>query len=86
MPYIHPDDRTRLYAVAKALDRIEIQTCGELNYLITLCIARYMATHALRYQTINDIVGAVDGAKSEFYRRVAAPYEDMKIKENGDVY
>jgi hypothetical protein len=38
------------------------------------------------YQTVNDIVGALEGAKMEFYRRAAAPYEDLKIKENGDVY
>jgi len=28
----------------------------------------------------------VDCAWAEFYRRVAAPYEDKKIAENGDVY
>ena len=38
------------------------------------------------YATINDIIGALEGAKMEFYRRVVAPYEDEKIKENGDVY
>jgi hypothetical protein len=40
----------------------------------------------LSYQTINDIVGALEGAKLEFYRRVAVPYEDKKIIENGDVF
>jgi len=38
------------------------------------------------YQTINDIIGALEGAKMEFYRRVVVPYEDKKIKDNGDVY
>lgn len=59
---------------------------GELNYKITLVIIDYMNAKGLNYQTINDIVGALEGAKAEFYRRVAAPYEDDKIKENGDVY
>ena len=36
--------------------------------------------------TIGDVVNAMECAKLEFYRRVAAPYEDTKIKENGDVY
>lgn len=31
-------------------------------------------------------MGAADLARLEFYRRLIAPYEDMKIKENGDVY
>ena len=58
---------------------------GELNYQITEIIKDY-ATKNPGYQGINDILGALEGAKLEFYRRVAAPYEDTKIKENGDVY
>lgn len=59
---------------------------GELNFLITRLIMKYQTKRGLSYQTINDIMGALEGAKQEFYRRVAAPYEDKKIKENGDVY
>lgn len=59
---------------------------GDLNYKITLLLIDYLNTHDLKYQTINDIMGALEGAKAEFYRRIAAPYEDKKIKENGDVY
>ncbi len=32
-----------------------------------------------------ELLGAVEGAKLELYRRLAAPYEDLKIRENGDV-
>lgn len=64
----------------------EIVTPGELQYLIALLINNYVGTMNLSYQTINDIVGALEGAKLEFYRRIAAPYEDKKIAENGDVY
>lgn len=59
---------------------------GELNFLVTECVKEYLDAHGLSYQTINDIMGALEGAKLEFYRRVAGPYEDIKIKENGDVY
>lgn len=62
------------------------ETAGELNYQITLVIKDYMAVKGLSYSTINDIVGALEGAKLEFYRRVAVPYEDSKIEQNGDVY
>jgi len=31
-------------------------------------------------------VGVLECAKMELYRRVAAPYEDKKKEENGDVY
>ena len=59
---------------------------GELNYLITLLIQDYLEYKNESYQTYNDIIGALEGAKLELYRRKIAPYEDKKIKENGDVY
>lgn len=59
---------------------------GELNKAITKILIKYLHDRKLSYQTINDIVGALEGAKLEFYRRVAADYENKKIQENGDVY
>jgi len=40
----------------------------------------------LSYSNVNEIIGALECIKLELYRRVAAPYEDLKIEENGDVY
>ena len=34
----------------------------------------------------DNILGALDAAKMEFYRRKVVFYEDKKIKENSDVY
>ena len=62
------------------------KTPGELNYQISNLISEFCSANKLSYQTINDVVGALEGAKLEFYRRVAAPYEDTKIVTNGDVY
>lgn len=59
---------------------------GHLNYLITMLLKRYWTNSSQNYSAINDIVGAVEGAKLEFYRRVAVGYEEKKIQENGDVY
>lgn len=80
MPYIR-EFRKRLL---EGLDRPD--TPGELNYQLTMLIKEYIELKGLRYQTINDILGALDGARAEFYRRVVAPYEDQKIEENGDVW
>lgn len=83
MPYIAAKDRKRvdrLYASGLP------ETAGELNYAITCLLRDYFTSNGGRYQQINDCLGALEGAKLEFYRRVAAPYEDTKIKENGDVY
>jgi len=61
------------------------KSVGELNYILTTIIKEYYNSIG-GYQGINDVLGALEGAKLEFYRRVAAPYEDVKIKENGDIY
>jgi len=77
MPYIKQERRGKV---------IIPESPGELNFIITkLCVA-YLNKNGLNYSTINDIIGACEGAKLEFYRRIAAPYENEKIKENGDVY
>ncbi len=80
MPYIKTAKREELNG------GYDMETPGELNYMLTMGLQSYINTHGLSYQTINDIIGALEGAKMEFYRRVAAPYEDKKIIENGDCY
>jgi hypothetical protein len=79
MPYIKQTERQSLKAGSK------IKTAGQLNYTITLLIQAFLKENGLSYQTINDIVGALESTKAEFQRRVVAPYEDEKITENGDV-
>ncbi len=80
MPYIKRETKEALAA------GVPIETPGNLNYLITLLLKRYWQNSPRNYQAINDVVGAVEGAKLEFVRRVVNSYEDGKIKENGDVY
>ena len=63
-----------------------IHTAGELNYILTRIIRNYWINSAENYQVINDIIGALEGSKAEFQRRVVIPYEEKKIQENGDVY
>lgn len=79
MPYIKQNRRNEI-------DNWDAENSGELNYLLTIQILEYWNRIGHKYQTINDIIGALEGAKLEFYRRVAVPYEDKKIAENGDVY
>lgn len=82
MPYIVKSARQRLDDSSDLV----AETPGELNYLITTLLNAYLLDHGKRYQTINDIIGALESAKAEFYRRVVAPYEDEKKSLNGDVY
>lgn len=83
MPYIKRIDRTPF----DVLDVIPgADNAGELNYQFTKIAINYLQVHGASYQRFNDIVGALEGAKLEIYRRQIAPYEDKKIAENGDVY
>jgi len=81
MPYISKESRRILQGAY-----FKPENVGELNYLISYICNEYMNQEGLRYQTINNIIGVLECAKQEFYRRVATPYEDLKILENGDVY
>jgi len=86
MPYIAKEDRDRLEIDPEGVCD-EPQTPGELNFVITDVIDTYLLNrHHLSYQALNEVVGVLECAKLELYRRVAAPYEDKKCVENGDVY
>lgn len=86
MPYIQTYIRDEL-AAGGAMDAIYYtSTPGQLNYLITMACDSYFKRMGADYQRINDVIGALEGAKMEFYRRIAAPYEDEKMATNGDVY
>lgn len=81
MPYISKHDRPQLDA-----GKIDPRNTGELNYKITKLLIDYTEQFGVSYKTINDVLGAMTGAGQEFYRRIAAPYEDIKIQEHTDVY
>ena len=85
MPYIRQTDRTLFDQ--KELGQV-VNNPGELNFTITTLINGYLhnGKEEMNYQKINDVIGALEGAKLELYRRVAVPYENGKLSENGDVY
>ena len=62
------------------------ELAGELNYAFTIIINDYLKRHGLSYARVNDVIGAIECCKLELYRRLVGPYEDVKIKQNGDVY
>lgn len=86
MPYIKQTDRTRLDPYIKSLaDAIGAdQRAGELNYSITKLLLALKGEG--RYKDYNELIGALESAKLEFYRRQIGPYEDGKVGENGDVF
>jgi hypothetical protein len=81
MPYIKQTDRPKF----ESLSGIHPETAGELNFCVSTLISNYLHHKGLNYANVNEVVGALECAKLEAYRRIAAPYEDTKILENGDI-
>lgn len=84
MPYIKPE--LRLFADVTLGDYEAARDPGTLNYQITMLCTDYIKDVGEKYQSYNDVIGALEACKLEFYRRAVAPYEEKKISENGDVY
>lgn len=80
MPYVKPEIRERL-------DNWESpQTAGELNYVITKLLDAHISERIPSYELFNTVVGVLECVKLEMYRRIVTPYENQKLRENGEVY
>lgn len=87
MPYIVPERRILLdSAIDHLFLNLEVQGFkdGDLNY----CISRLLALKWKQnpsYSLAAMFKGVLGNVADEFYRRFAAPYEDNKMKQNGDI-
>lgn len=93
MPYIAPRDREEydshietLGALVEAFAEKRAESpAGQLNYIITKLILQSYGPFLHSYHDFNEVIGILECAKLEMYRRHVGPYEDEKIIENGDV-
>jgi hypothetical protein len=60
-----------------------LDICGDINYTFSRILGGVMGD--VSYPKIAVITGVLENIKQEFYRRVAVPYENQKINENGDI-
>jgi hypothetical protein len=82
MPYVSPRRRDALNQ-----DGARPQNVGELTYrLVRECLWYLSGQVGPHFQQYAEILGALESAKLETYRRVIGPYEDEKRAEHGDVY
>ena len=58
---------------------------GVMNYAITALIHTIVAETGESYATYNAMIGMLESAKLELYRKMVSPYEDQKEFENGPV-
>lgn len=91
MPYILSDKRNELdVSIATLIDSLrqlesddpDNDMGGNLNYTFTKIL---MTCFGTRYREMAQAVSVLEMAKLEYYRKVAAPYEDQKEFENGSV-
>ncbi len=94
MPYIKQNDReyfdNSVNDIVSSLNSTQDndKIAGMLNYVISrICkdLCDPQCGGERRYARMNMIVGALESAKTEFNRRVVAPYEDEKISSEGDI-
>jgi len=88
MPYITSEERESLDHSIETLAAYILAEGGyegRLNYSISKLLTLIVSDKGKRYQTLNALMGVLESAKQEFYRKSVAPYEDEKIEENGDL-
>src|SRR5690554_3614613 len=92
MPYIANshretiDDNIDLLVSLIRLHTPPNKLAGTVNYVISRVSAGSLKPDTgWTYDDINKLIGVLECAKEEFYRRVAAPYEDLARKKNGDI-
>ena len=56
-----------------------------MNYAISMLLAYEMEKTGESYKEFNKLLGVMECAKLEFYRKRIAEYEDKKIAINGDL-
>ena len=87
MPYINKEKREifdpEINMLIKKLHEDEWDP-GAVNYVFSRVVNHLFKMYP-SYSTINDIVGVLENVKAEFVRRKAVPYEEEKIKINGDI-
>jgi len=84
MPYIKPVRKEVLEPLVERLAE-RCYNAGDLTYVIYALAMKMSAALGKNYKNLSGLIGCMDCAKTEFYRRIVAPYEDQKIEENGDV-
>jgi hypothetical protein len=90
MPYIPKQSRPKFNdlvdAMVEKISSEEMSKAGELNYIITTLLMKFMKREGKRYHYYNMIAGVLTEVDKEIYRRFTAPYEDEKIESEGDLF
>lgn len=82
MPYIKQENRKIMDKIVDLMLRLKVQANGDLNYILyKLCKKSVKPS----YNNYKNFCGELRQCATEIERRILGPYEDKKIKENGDI-
>lgn len=84
MPYIIRERRDVFDNALKVLAG-EVNSEGELNYCIYKLSMLFIERIGESYSNLSMCSSAMEHAKLEWYRKMLVPYEEEKIRENGDI-
>lgn len=82
MPYIEPSERPPLDKIVEDMVRARVNADGNLNYILfKFCLSTVKPS----YKGYRNFIGELQESAAEIRRRLLSPYEDQKIRTNGDV-
>lgn len=85
MPYIEQKAREKI-SIDVNFGTPEGFTVGNLTYILTVIVNSFVKHRGKSFQSLAEVIAALEQTTDEFRRRVVHPYEDSKIELNGDVY
>jgi len=84
MPYIKLEDRAHYDDEIGNLAATAMSSPGHINYVISKFLHQCLPSQP-KYADLNAMIGVLECAKLELFRKVVAPYEDDRHAENGPV-
>lgn len=86
MPYVNDEQRNRYFNLNLAMDLApDIETKGDLEYLVFRLMLKYMKSREYRYGHLHDAVYGTIHSGEEFKRRYLDKRENEAMIQNGDI-
>jgi hypothetical protein len=80
MPYLKPENRKSLDEIVQLMMDLNVSFNGDINYILCKLVRR---TVKPSYANFKNVAGELECCKLELYRKLVAPYEEIKEAENG---
>ena len=82
MPYIKQNNRPTQDIVIQAMREAQVKADGDLNYIL-FKYCKYFIEPG--YNNYKNFIGELCECATEIRRKILAPYEEVKEKENGGI-